>query len=54
VCSSTTWTSSTTVACATSGRTQPAVKACVRVSAFVGTVFGQFTFDGMAHRCQIR
>ena len=49
VCSSTTWTSSTTVACATSGRTQPAIKACVSVSAFVGTVIGQFTFDGMAH-----
>ena len=47
-CTSTAWTSSTLVACATSGRAQPTVQASVSVSGLVGTSISQFSFDGKA------
>jgi hypothetical protein len=45
-CTSTAWTSSTLVACATSGRAQSTVQASVSVSGLVGTSINQFSFDG--------
>jgi hypothetical protein len=46
VCSSTAWTSATTVACAPQAYSGSAVRIAVSVSAVVGTVAGPFSFDG--------
>ena len=46
VCGSTAWTSATTVACASRACSGSAVRIAVSVGAVVGTVEGQFSFDG--------
>ena len=46
VCGSTAWTSATTVACASRACSGSAVRIAVSVGAVVGTVAGQFSFDG--------
>ncbi len=46
VCGSTAWTSATTVACAPPAYSGSAVRIAVSVGAMVGTLTGQFSFDG--------
>ena len=50
-CSSTAWTSVTTVACAPSAYSGSSVRVAVSVNAVVGTLTGQFSFDGTLARC---
>ena len=50
VCSSSAWTSATTVACAPQAYGGSAAgRTAVSVSAVAGTFVGQFSFDGAAH-----
>ena len=50
VCGSAAWTSATMVLCAPAAYGGSAVRTAVSVSAVVGTLTGQFSFDG-AHAC---
>jgi hypothetical protein len=50
-CSSTAWTSVTTVACAPSAYSGSSVRVAVSVTAVVGTLTGQFSFDGILAHC---
>ena len=50
MCGSTTWTSTTTVACGPAVSGGSAVRTAVSVSAVVGTLTGLFSFDGMDAR----
>ena len=45
-CSSTAWTSATAVACAPSAYTGSSMRMAVSLNAVVGTLTGQFSFDG--------
>ena len=53
VCGSAAWTSATMVLCAPAAYGGSAVRTAVSVSAVVGTLAGQFSFDG-AHRAAAR
>ena len=53
VCGSAAWTSATMVLCAPAAYGGSAVRTAVSVSAVVGTLTGQFSFDG-AHRAAAR
>ena len=47
LCGSTAWTSATTVACGPATYGGSVVRTAVSVSAVVGTLMGQFSFDGL-------
>ena len=53
VCGSAAWTSATMVLCAPAAYGGSAVRTAVSVSAVVGTLTGQFSFDG-AHKSRLR